>query len=113
MERTCLINGNGKPYFREIPKVYIYGPFNDVALEHLRENTEIDFKRNSLCDIEGQPYTWEHFARIFLTYNFLTHDTNNSCGNIMYLRTDCNTPLNATLRYRMNGQEFIGVQGCD
>ena len=44
MEKTTLINGNGLPYEREIPKVIIVGYMNDVALNNLCRQTGIDFK---------------------------------------------------------------------
>lgn len=113
MEKTTLINGNGFPYEREIPKVVIVGYMNDVALENLRKQTGIDFKETFTENYEGQPETWEQFSKIFLTYNFLTHSVNNWEGNIMYLRADCNTPSNATLFYRRDGKEYVGVHGID
>lgn len=113
MEKTTLINGNGLPYEREIPKVVIVSYMNETALENLREQTGIHFKKSSLGNYEGQPETWEQFSKIFLTYNFLTHSVNNWEGNLMYLRMDCNTPSNATLYYRRDGKEFVGVRGID
>lgn len=113
MEKTTLISGNGFPYEREIPKVMITTSMNEVALENLRVQTGIDFKETFHGNYVGQPETWEQFSKIFLTYNFLTHDVNNWEGNIMYLRGDCNTPSGATLFYRRGGKEYIGVQGID
>lgn len=113
MEKTTLINANGNPYEREIPKVIILGYLNEVAWEHLCNQTGIYFKKSSLGNYEGQPETWEQFSKIFLTYNFLTHSINNWEGNLMYLRVDCNTPSNATLYYRRDGKEFVGVRGID
>lgn len=113
MEKTTLISGNGLPYEREIPKVVIVGYMNDVALNNLCRQTGIDFKERFDNTYEGQPETWEQFSKIFLTYNFLTHNINNWEGNLMYLRFDCNVPYGATLRYRKDGKEFIGVRGTD
>lgn len=113
MEKTTLINANGNPYEREIPKVVIIGYMNEVALERLKKQTGIDFKETFTENYEGQPETWEQFSKIFLTYNFLTHSVNNFEGNIMYLRADCNTPSSATLFYRRDGKEYVGVRGID
>ena len=85
MEKTTLINGNGFPYEREVPKVIITSYFNDGAFEWLRKQTGIDFERK-LDMIVGQPETWEQFSKIFLTYNFSTTGIDNICGNIMYLQ---------------------------
>ena len=110
MEKTTLISGNGRPYEREIPKVVITSKFNDVALENLRKQTGIDFKRNAHGSIEGQPETWEQFSKIFLCYNFLACGQNNADGNYMYLRY-ANVPFGNTLYYEQGGQKFIGVDG--
>lgn len=109
MEKTTLISGNGFPYERNIPEVRILTFINDVALENLRRQTGIDFQKNGWGVLSGKPETWEQFAKIFLTYNWLTHDQNNWDGNVMYLRGDCNTPLNCALTYEQNGQRFLGV----
>lgn len=113
MEKTTLINGNGLPYEREIPKVIILGYLNEVALKNLCKQTGIEFKETFVENYEGQPETWEQFSKIFLTYNFLTHGINNWEGNLMYLRIDRNTPAGATLYYRREGKEIVGVSGCD
>ena len=113
MEKTTLINGNGLPYEREIPKVIILGYLNEVALKNLCKQTGIEFKETFVENYEGQPETWEQFSKIFLTYNFLTRGINNWEGNLMYLRIDRNTPAGATLYYRREGKEIVGVSGCD
>lgn len=113
MEKTTLINGNGFPYEREIPKVVILGYINEAGLENLHKQTGIEFKETFIQNYEGQPETWEQFSKIFLTYNFLTHDINNWEGNIMYLRFDCNVPTCATLYYHRDGKEYVGVRGID
>ena len=113
MEKTTLINGNGNPYEREIPKVVIVSYMNETAFEWLCKQTGINFKKSSLGNYEGQPETWEQFSKIFLAYNFLTHDVNNWEGNLMYLRVDCNTPAGVSLYYRKDGKEFVGVRGVD
>ena len=109
MQKTTLISANGQLYDRAIPKVVITTFINDVALDNLRRQTCIDFKKDNWGNISGQPQTWEQFARIFLTYNGLTHDQNNWDGNVMYLRGDRNTPRNERLFYEKDGQRFLGV----
>ena len=110
MEKTTLISGNGRPYEREIPAVRIVGNWNDCALENLRKQTGIDFKRTVHGTIEGRPETWEQFAKIFLAYDFLTHGVNNLNGNYIVLRWNCNVPVFAPLYYEMDGKKFIGVE---
>lgn len=111
MEKTTLINGNGRPYEREIPKVVIQTFVNPVALDWLRQQTGIDFKKTVHDTIEGQPETWEQFSKIFLTYNFLTMDQNNWDGNIMHLRGACHIPFGKKLTYEQDGKTFLGVDG--
>lgn len=109
MQTTTLISGNGHTYQREIPKVVILSYINPVALENLKLQTGVEFKENPWGKIEGQPETWEQFSKIFLAYNWLTHDQNNWNGNVMYLRINCNTPVNAPLFYEKDGERFAGV----
>jgi len=109
MQTTTLISGNGQLYERPIPKIVITTYINDVALENLRNQTCIDFQKGPTGLIEGQPKTWEQFSRIFLVYNWLTKSQNNIDGNIIYLRCDCNTPLDKPLYYMQEGKTFIGV----
>lgn len=111
METTTLINGNGRPYERAIPKVVIHTFVNPVALDWLRQQTGIDFQKTVHDTIEGQPETWEQFAKVFLTYNFLTMDQNNWDGNIMHLRGACHIPFGKRLTYEQDGKTFIGVEG--
>ncbi len=113
MEKTTLINANGNPYEREIPKVIILSWMNDIAFDWLCKQTGIKFRKTIDGFYEGQPETWEQFSKIFLTYNFLNHGVNNFDGNLMYLRLDCNSPSGATLYYKKDGREFVGVRGVD
>lgn len=111
MKKTTLINGNGYAYEREMPTVQIHSFMNEIALENLRKQTGIDFKKNAYGVIEGKPATWEQFAKIFLTYNFLTHDQNNWDGNIMHLQVASSVPLGKRLFYEQDGKRFEGVGG--
>lgn len=111
METTTLIDGNGRPYERAIPKVVIHTFINSVALDWLRQRTGIDFQKTVHDTIEGQPETWEQFAKVFLTYNFLTMDQNNCDGNIMHLRGARHIPFGKRLTYEQDGETFIGVDG--
>lgn len=111
MEKTTLINGNGRPYEREVPKVRIFGHWNEVAFNNLKQQTGIAFEKNEGWRyIEGQPETWEQFSKIFLAYNFLTHSINNWDGNLIILKLNHNVPLTARLYYEREGQKFIGVE---
>lgn len=111
MEKTTLISANGHPYEREIPKIIIHSYMNDVSLSNLRKQTGIDFKANVHGQIEGQPDTWEQMAKIFLTYNFLTHDQNNWDGNVLHLQGAFHVPLGQNLYYEQDGKKFAGVSG--
>ena len=112
MEKTTLIDGNGRIYTREVPKVVITTYVNDTALENLIHQTGIPFKRNEASGcVEGQPVSWEQFASIFLTYDYLTHDQNNWDGNVIYLRSNMNVPFGRRLYYYKEGARFLGVDG--
>lgn len=110
MEKTTLISGNGHAYEREVPAIRIVGTWNDGALDNLRKQTGIDFRRTVHGSVEGQPETWEQFAKIFLAYDFLTHGVNNWDGNYIVLRGNCNVPIFAPLYYEMDGKKFVGVE---
>ncbi len=113
MEKTTLINGNGQPYERSIPEIVILGCMNEVALDYLQRQTGIEFKEMPHDVYTGQPETWEQFSKVFLSYNWLTHGINNWDGNKIFLRFNCNIPLNKTLYYHQDGREFIGVRGIN
>ena len=106
IETTTLMSANGTPYTRQIPTIIIRSYFNETALENLRKQTGIDFHINAWHNIEGQPETWEQFAKIFLTYNFITHSQYNGDGNYLYL-TFNSSPITVTdFYYTYNGEKY-------
>lgn len=107
MEKTTLINANGRQYEREIPKICITTPFNPIALKNLKNQTGIDFKEDRFGNQTGQPQSWEQFAKLFMSCDWLTYDD----GNIIYLRWN-NTPVGYQLYYKREGKEYVGVKGC-
>ena len=113
-EVTTLINGNGQPYKVEVPTVEIHGFTNSVGLAHIEENTGLHFEEIHKDSVyRAQPQKWEQVAALLLTYNWLTRYYN--CAhreNVLVLRADCNTPTAATLYYKQDGQEFVGVRGA-
>lgn len=113
-EFTTLINGNGNPYRVEVPTVEIHGFMNDTARAHIEENTGLHFEEIHKESVyRAQPQKWEQVAALLLTYNWLTRYYN--CAhreNVLVLRADCNTPAAATLYYKQDGQEFVGIRGA-
>lgn len=113
-EVTTLINGNGQPYKMEVPTVEIHGFMNDTARAHIEENTGLHFEEIHKDSVyRAQPHKWEQVAALLLTYNWLTRYYN--CAdfkNVLVLRADCNTPNAATLYYKQDGQEFVGIRGA-
>ena len=113
-EVTTLINGNGQPYKMEVPTVEIHGFMNDTARAHIEENTGLHFEEIHKDSVyRAQPQKWEQVAALLLTYNWLTRYYN--CAhreNVLVLRVDCNTPNAATLYYKQDGQEFVGIRGA-
>ena len=113
-EVTTLINGNGQPYKVEVPTVEIHGFTNSGCLAHIEENTGLHFEEIHKDSVyRAQPQKWEQVAALLLTYNWLTRYYN--CAhreNVLVLRADCNTPTAATLYYKQDGQEFVGIRGA-
>jgi hypothetical protein len=113
-EVTTLINGNGQPYKVEVPTVEIHGFTNSGGLAHIEENTGLHFEEIHKDSVyRAQPQKWEQVAALLLTYNWLTRYYN--CAhreNVLVLRADCNTPTAATLYYKQDGQEFVGIRGA-
>lgn len=86
-----LINGNGKPYIIELPKIVILGgaKYNEVALQHVKNNTGLNFQLCGFGNIEAQPENANQIAALFLTYNFKTRYYNNgSTKNTLFLKSD-------------------------
>lgn len=87
-ETLTLINGNGIAYTLGLPKLFILGKLNDTALEHVRENTGLHFKRSHV-GLEAQPTSSNQIAALFLTYNFKTRYYNNAdTKNTIFLKSD-------------------------
>jgi len=82
-----LINGNGKPYKIELPTIYIQQEhINDVALNHILENTGLKFK-NTGYGYTAKPETPEQIVKLLMTYNWKTVYYNNaSWRNIIFLK---------------------------
>lgn len=113
-EFTTLINGNGQPYRVEVPAVEIHGYMNDGGRRHIEENTGLRFEEIHAGEVyAARPEKWEQVAALLLTYNWLTRYYN--CAhreNVLVLRADCNTPAAATLYYKQDGQELVGIRGA-
>lgn len=88
MNTLTLINGNGRPFNIGLPKLFMLGKINDVALAHVKENTGLDFIEKH-GGYEAQPETGDQITALFLTYNFKTRYYNN-CGtkNTLFLKSD-------------------------
>jgi len=85
-----LINGNGQPYTKELPKIVILGGehINDIALAHIKENTGLGFFPCS-GGIEAQPKNAEQIVKLFMTYNFKTKYYDNwDHHNTIFLKFD-------------------------
>lgn len=90
MEQVTLINGNGKPYTLELPKIVwvTSGKINDVALAHVKENTGLDFLPNGY-GYEAQPTESHQITTLLMTYNFKTRYYNNwSLTNTLQIKSD-------------------------
>lgn len=106
-----LISGNGYEYARECPIIRICGPFDETATAWLIKQTGIEFKKTAWGNLEGKPETWEQFAKVFMTYNWITRDQNNADGNVLTLRYAHAMPFNAELYYEQGGRKMLAVDG--
>jgi len=89
MDTITRINGNGQPYTTDLPKLIILGTYNDVALEHIRACTGLDFKHVNFGNMEAQPTEAHQIAALLMTYNFKTRYYNNwDAKNTLFLKSD-------------------------
>ena len=89
METLSLINGNKQVMNKELPKLVILDKYiNDVALEHIAENTGLNFTK-TIWNYEAQPTQSQQIVKLFLTYNFKTRYYDNATiHNALYLKGD-------------------------
>lgn len=88
IKQLTLINGNGQSYKMNIPKlVYLTDSINDVALNHIKENTGLKFDKVGNTSYMAQPTNFKQITALFMTYDFKTeyHD-NASTHNTIYLK---------------------------
>ena len=88
-ETITRINGNGQPYTVGLPTIKIIGYINDVALDHIFDNTGLRFEKGIGNIYEAQPTESKQIVALFLTYNFKTKYYNNwQATNTIYLKCD-------------------------
>lgn len=90
-ETVRTINGNGQPIVRPLPKIVILDSFiNDVALEHIYENTGLIVRKGHWNYEVLNLNSSNQITALLLTYNFKTqyHD-NGSDKNTLFLK-NCN-----------------------
>jgi hypothetical protein len=90
IETVRTYNGNDQLEITPLPKiVFLTENINDVALEHIRKNTGLEFKKTHWLGYEAQPTKSNQITRLFLTYNFKTqyHDNANN-HNTLFLKSD-------------------------
>jgi hypothetical protein len=87
-ETITRINGNGQPYTTGLPTLIIYGRINDVALEHMRQNTGLEFVPYRE-GYKAEPTESKQIVALLLTYNYKTRYYNNwDYKNELHLRSD-------------------------
>ena len=88
METITRINGNGKPYTTELPLLIIQGGLNETAINHIKENTGLEFTKTHY-GFTTQPISSMQIASLFMTYNFKTRYYNNwDLSNTIVLKHD-------------------------
>ena len=98
METLTLINGNRQPYTLNLPRVVIQtDSINDVALQHVFENTGLRFKRGLWNSYDAQPESALQITALLMTYNFKTRYYNNwEEKNTLFLRFDHHVGFDVT-----------------
>ena len=112
MEKITRINGNGKPYSVPLPKIQIIGNMNDVALQHIFDNTGLNFKQNG-WGYEAKANHSNQIVTLFLTYNFKTKYYNNrDIENTLLLKSDHNVGFNVdSICYNCAKENHINTRG--
>ncbi len=76
-EKIELINGNGREYTIDLPKVFILAKnINSAAIDHITENTGLVFEKCN-SGYEAKLESSQQFLKLFLTYNFKSRYFNN------------------------------------
>jgi predicted glycosyltransferase len=89
-----LIDGNGTPYYKTIPKLYILNDINNVALQHIFKSTGLQFEKIGLCYV-ATPKNYKQVLALLMTYNFKTQYYNNAnIKNTIYLKFSSNECFN-------------------
>jgi len=92
MDTIKRINGNHQEYVSELPLLMILDKeWNDVALNHLYENTGLRFIKKH-WNYQAQPTESKQIAALFMTYNFKTRYYDNwTHKNTLMLKSDHHT----------------------
>ena len=97
MSALTLINGNRQPYQVTPPAILILSDtINDTALQHIKENTGLDFIKGGFT-YAAQAENHEQISALLLTYNFKTRYYNNATyKNTLMLRFDGHVGFDVT-----------------
>ena len=88
-ETITLINGNHRQVKHELPTLLHLGYINDIALEHIYENTGLTFRKIRENQYEVKPHSSWQIVALFMTYNFKTrHYDNWELKNTIVLKPD-------------------------
>ena len=77
METLRTYNGNGQLVTKALPKIVIMGYTNETAIEHIYQNTGLQFVKGVWGHLEAQPTTALQIATLFVTYDFKTQYYDN------------------------------------
>lgn len=89
-EKIHRYNGNGQDHVTDLPKlVIITKHINDVALEHIKQNTRLFFEKDGWGNYVAQPTSSNQIVTLLLTYNYKTQYHNNATNkNTLFLKGD-------------------------
>ena len=83
------INGNNQQYTVDLPKLVILGYINDVALDHIFNNTGLNFVKDNWGNYHATPASANQIVTLIMTYNYKTRYYNNwNAKNTIFLKSD-------------------------
>jgi hypothetical protein len=88
-ETIKLLDGNGRQITLPLPKIHILEVFNDITIEHIRQNTGLKFEKTGFDCMTAQPTKSNQITALLMTYNFKTQYHDNAVNkNVLLLRSD-------------------------
>jgi hypothetical protein len=97
MERLTLVNGNGKEYIIDVPKIVLQDTPNDTWLKLVSVEDNLEFTKTG-WGFEAQPTTNEQIVKFLIRCGGakVRYYNNLSQGNAIYVRFDHHVGFDVT-----------------